>query len=212
MNILRALRAAALALLAIPSWAGDFWPAASDWRPDEIGATVRAWHADNQPGRSAHNDKTPGIYALWHLDTVRTVEVKALVTVLRLSNNRDGVGVGLMAEKDITEATSIFASATGMKGYQNTRYAYTPMAGATVECIETCAFKQSTDRWALVPALGVGIRTPLGTRFMDLDISGWTVRLSVQPAPRNKHHHHWHNRPDARPKRSFLLTVGRALP
>ncbi len=195
-------------VLALTSGAAQ--PTAADWQPDEAGVTVRAWHSDQRPGPSAHNDRTPGLYALWDLAELRGVKVKALATVLRLSNNRDGVGAGLMAEADITTAASVFASVTAMRGYQDTRYGYVPLPGSYVECLASCAFKNSEDRWLLVPAVGIAAKVPKGTRLLDVDVSGWTARLSVQPKPRVSQPAYWRNRPDARPARSVLLTIGRA--
>ncbi len=170
--------------------------ARADWKPDEIGATVRAWHKSG----AQLNDRTTGLYALWDFDEFRGIKVKALATVLRLSNNRDGVGAGVVAEADIATAASVFASATLMRGYQQTSYSYTPSPGSYVECITTCAHKTSRDVWTLVPAVGIAGRA-----------SGWVVRLSVQPGPKNGQPKYWQTRPDARSSRSALLTIGKVL-
>ena len=154
---------------------------------DEVGVTVRAWHRSG----TALNNATQGAYALWDVGQWRDVRFSASVMALRLSNDRDGVGAGVVAEYG-----HVFAGLHLMHGYQDVTYSGN-VSGDLV-CRNICAWRTAKDRLTLVPSIGV-----------RLDAGDWRVRLSYQPSPRNRQDKFWHSWPGAQVSDSVLLTVGK---
>ncbi|MCW5648375.1 MAG: hypothetical protein KIS62_01380 [Ramlibacter sp.] len=188
---------AGLLLLGSASTPGD--AQAGGLVPEEVGLTLRAHHSAHNTGPQAWNNRTEGVYALWTMHEVpaQALRLSALATALTLSTGRPGWGVG-----GLLEWGHLYTGLTLVHGYERVRYSYSFTPAAVRECVNTCAWRTATPRWAAV--VPVGVRVDLG--------EGWRLRLSYQYNPRrSRPESWWSNRQGEFTDSSWLLSVGRTF-
>lgn len=165
--------------------------------PIEAGLTVYTRHGSHNSGPGAWESNTWGVYALWDAGEIGPFAMRASAVALRLSAGRTGIGGGFMAEWG-----HLYGSLVLMHGYQKVHFGAMPQHGATMDCVQTCAWRTAEDRLVLVPS--VGVRVDLPQRFV--------LRLQLQPKPpASRGSSYYLDHREARSDWSLLLTVGRAF-
>ncbi|MBX3653236.1 MAG: hypothetical protein KF686_03565 [Ramlibacter sp.] len=164
------------------------------YQPSEIGMPLRSWHGHHNKGPDAWNNDTHGLYALWPVGSAGGIDFKAMAMVIKLSNRRDGVAAGLIAERG-----PLFAGLLWVRGYEDAFYDWTYSPGAVRECTTTCVWRTDTKRNLLAPTVGVRVDLP----------QRWRARLAYQPRRMHEFPANWVDRPAAKKDYSVLLLVGR---